>query len=154
MPIVFVERTLRSGTRFRNLQDHYFTASEKEWLCGTITKPYLSSGQVDRNVSLYCDRYSISNTCVHEWLILKSLGEKQLVPGYCTKHDDDCLVDAIGLEAMVNYDLGGRGELETTEAHILRWRAFLRHQENATITRRAASFNMQSKRLKIKQNYN
>jgi hypothetical protein len=54
MPNVFSEFVLRSGIRYRNLQDQFFTTSEKEWLCDAIsTKPYLPLRQLDRNVTLY-----------------------------------------------------------------------------------------------------
>jgi hypothetical protein len=61
------------------------------------------------------------------------------------------VVDAIGLDNNANYDLEARGELETIEAHISLWRAFLRIQENETIARRETAYSMQSKQLQIKK---
>ena len=150
VPIAFLDRPLRSRICYRNLQNHNFTASEKEWLCSTIiAKPNLSPQQVVHNVTLYCNRYSISRQCVKQWLYFKSLGIKQS-PGYCIP-DDYLDVDTIGIAAIVNYDADDRQADESAEAHLSRLSTYILRQENATTARRAISLRNQRSRLKVKR---
>ena len=62
--------------------------------------------------------------------------DRTVSPGYCVP--DDCVVDAIGLRAIANYDTAGRQESESAETHFSRWYEFILSQENATTDRRLA----------------
>ena len=152
VPYIFLGRSLRSGIRYRSLKKHKFSANEKYWLCNTIAPApsgCLSPQQVGRNVSFYCNRYSLSRECVKDWLLLQSV-QVQHTPGFCIS-DEMAAVDVTGLVAIISYDSTGRQDFETLEAYNIRWEAFLLNQEIATTARRKLAFKNKQKKLKIKR---
>lgn len=90
--------------------------------------PSLPSRQLDQNISLSSDWYSISNSTFLNGLFWN---------GFESPNRLDIALHHIGLEAIACYDLKGRGvletkgrgllekkgrgELDTTEAYLLRW---------------------------------
>jgi hypothetical protein len=144
----FQGRTLRSGVHYVNLQNHLFSTDEKIWLCKLIMEPNQSTRQIARKVLLYCNRHSISELCVNNWILLQSLGIEQL-PGFCLSEGDN-VMDEVSLAAIARYDAIGRQESETSEAHLFRWTEFIRLQETQTVKRHQVASSNQRKRLRIK----
>ena len=149
IPIIFVGRLLRSGIHYRNLRDHYFAKDDIIWLCNEISQQQygISPQQIGRNLSAFCNRYSLSRQCVSEWLILQSFGFEQH-SCYCTP--DTAAVDTIGLIEIFKFEsIQHQIELETAEAYEIRSNLFHIGQENSTALRRKIAFDNQIKRLKF-----
>ena len=136
VPLAFEPRKLRSRVVYRKLRNHYFTASEKTWLCSSLTDACTSRKHRDRKVKTVCNRHSLSFTVLQEWMVVHSLNHEQF-PGLCVH--DTCSVDALGIAALVAFDADGRREDETEEAYVARWSQFVAMQEACTLSRRTAA---------------
>lgn len=66
-PAIFNALELRSGTRFRSLKHHKFTAEEIFFVCVTIDQ--LARWGVSPSVTNFCLVYDVDPLLVHKWLL-------------------------------------------------------------------------------------
>ena len=137
IPIVFHGRCLRSGIKFADLSEHYFTVAEKTWICDVLIGPFGSSPQlIGRRTSALCRRYNLTKLVVKEWLLYHSLGII-FEPGFFNLMEYP--LDAKGLQALHMFQDVLPGILETAEDRKNRWITLFYDLEASTAARRRAA---------------
>lgn len=86
VPLAFEPRKLRSRVVYRKLRNHYFTASEKTWLCSSLTDAYTSRKHRDIKVKTVCNRHSLPFTVLQEWMVVHSLNHEQFPGLMCARY--------------------------------------------------------------------
>ena len=91
-PLIFHPKILRSVVKYMDLSNHFFSTSEKLWICKNFTydQSERSSRQLERNMSIFCTRYSIRVIVLKEWISSYQNG-LFMSSGYCQL--DDTLLD-------------------------------------------------------------
>lgn len=134
IPGVFNGRCLRSGIKYADLSEHYFTAAEKLWICVALVGAAGSSPQVlGRKISSLCKRYNLTKLVIKEWLLYHSLGIV-LEPGYSDLVDYP--IDARGITDLLQFQEDIPGLLESVEDKGKRWLVLFRNVQSNTAIRR------------------
>ena len=137
IPAVFQGRCLRSGIKFADLGEHYFTCAEKTWVCVVLIGSVGTSPQlIGRRTSALCRRYNLTKLAVKEWLRYHLLGVI-FEPGYLDLME--YVLDAQGLQALNQFQDDLPDTLETDEDKRNRWISFFHEAMASTAARRHAA---------------
>ena len=132
-PAIFEPLSLRGRNSFRHLGSHFFQVFEKVWLCNKIILNTTSTRLRERNLEVYCTRYSLPKHVIREW-VLESLLEIDMTPSLCLL--DESPVDATGLSNIVAFSSLLNRSQSSDEYRIRRLSLRIEEEMIATSSRR------------------
>lgn len=107
-PFIFDPLQLRSGIRYRNLKNHFFSSEEKKWVCrDLIANNDISTSTLSWNSTrflYYQDNYFISKEVLYDWVDIY-ICDEPLIAG---RPNITCPVDDIGIQIIEDAIFGNR----------------------------------------------
>ena len=136
-PFVLQPMNLRSGIRYRDLGNHFFSSEDIEWICRDL----VSTNDVQTATSTwnqapfdtYFTRYGIPIAVLHDWVDTFIRG-KPLVAG---KPSISCPIDEIGVEIITQVINEGQHTNESSEEFDARLTNTIEQETRNTTERRA-----------------
>lgn len=142
IPAIFEPLRLRNHCRYRSLQHHIFSPSEKLWIYTNVAnKVGINAQQKGRLISTFSKRHSISSDIVKDWITSIDLGETPMASYAVFRKEVDaadglsCCVDTVGIGAFC--DLMSPSSSENSAVTDEAAKDFILKQIEATSERRA-----------------
>lgn len=133
MPSIFQPIELRSGSRYRSLQNHFFSIAEKLWVCKQVIGPFVCfSADLAPVIADLSDRYSIDYDAVESWINMYTSGYELSAGGAASVRP----VDVIGMANIEEFLKCGRLDSESAGQYEDRWCELVEKEMRNSLMRR------------------